>query len=154
APDMHADCVLWIANTNLLDDAVESGADRELLRSLAELDLRCEAVGRFTVVAEGETDLAGWFAERKWEADELTDSIVRVDAGGVPATLPRGQPTRPHPPDEAETAAFVRLAESAMDRVRPVVVLVRPGPWRSAVLAAAGDRGIAAVALHQTFLIR
>jgi hypothetical protein len=151
---MHADGVLWITSTNLLDDAVESGGDRELLRSLAGLGLRCEAVGRFTVVSDGDVDPAGWLAERNWEADELTDSIVRVDVDGVPVTLHRGQSTRPHSPDEAETATFVRLAESAMDRVRPAVVLVRPSPWRSVVMAAASDRGIAAVALQPTFSVR
>jgi hypothetical protein len=47
--------VLLDANGNFLDDSVESGGDRESLRSLAGLGLTCDAVGRFTVVAAGET---------------------------------------------------------------------------------------------------
>ncbi|HEX4607865.1 MAG TPA: class I SAM-dependent methyltransferase [Urbifossiella sp.] len=155
--DSFADCkVLLVANANLLDDAVESGGDRELLRALAALGIPAEAIGRFTVVAAGETDPGPWLAERKWDTstdgfpvpDDLPGAVVRADAGGVPVTLYRGRSTRPHAADDAETAAVLRLAEAALDRSHPTVVLVRPGPWRAGVLAAARNRGVAAVALQ------
>jgi hypothetical protein len=154
-----ADCkILLVTNTNLLDDAVEAAGDRELLCALTGLGLPCEAVGRFIVFADGETDPSPWLVGRKWDAepgaggfpipDDLAGSVVRAVARGVPVTLFRGPSTRPHVADDAERAAFLRLVEAAISRAHPAVVMARPGPWRAAVLAAARDHGVATVALQ------
>jgi hypothetical protein len=157
-PDAYADCkTLLVTNANLLDDGVEAAGDRELLRALVGLGLPCAAVGRFTVLADGETEPGPWLAERTWDADpadglpipdELAGSVVRADAGGVPVALYRGPSTRPHAANDAERAAFLRLIDAALSHFHPAVVMVRPGPWRAAVLAAARERGAATVALQ------
>lgn len=157
APDLTSCKTLLVTVTNLLDDSAEAAADRELLRALIGLGLPCEAVGRFVVAADRETDPGPWLVEQGWAdvgsaagfpvPEDLEGSVVRVDAKGVPVTLYLGPTTQPHTPEDAERTQFLRLVDAALGRGHPVVAMVRPGPWTAGVLSAARNRGIATVAL-------
>ncbi len=149
---------LLVTVTNLFDDSPESVADRELLRALMALGMPCEAIGRFVVPGDHETELPAWLAARGWAdaaetagfpvPENVKASAIRADAKGVPVTLHRAATTRPHAPDDAERASFLALVEAALSRNHPAVVMARYGPWMADVLAAARARGVATVAFH------
>jgi hypothetical protein len=156
-PDFTVCKTLFVTVANLLDDSADSAADRELLSALGGLGLPLEAVGRFVVLADAETDPGPWLAERGWAdagpdgfplPENLDGGVVRADAKGVPVTLYRGLTTRPHAPDDAERADFLRLIEAAIVGGHPAVVMTRPGPWAADVMAAARSRGIGTVAIQ------
>src|SRR5947209_17533517 len=113
--------LLFVADSNVLEDSIEAAVHRELCRALAGLGMSCRVVCRFLVPGEQETDPRPWLAERRWtlEASWFPGAPgpggdgLRVTAGGVPVTLLQGPSTRPHVPDDAERAAFLRLAEAA-----------------------------------------
>jgi hypothetical protein len=151
--------VLFVSEVNLLDDSVEASGQRELLRSLSALGLSCEAVTRFLVAADEETEPGPWLAEQGWALDqapfeELGASALAVTDKDVSITLLRGPSTRPHAPDDAEQAAFVRLVRAVIDRRRPDVVVVRSGPSLAAVLAIVRARHLATVALEPDCTVR
>jgi hypothetical protein len=157
APHFAPCKTLLVTMTNLLDDSAESRADRELLEALVGLGFSCEAVGRFVVPSDHETDPRSWLAERGWEdtdtpgfprTGDLTGSSVRAGANGAPVTLYRGATTRPHSPDDAERGAFLQLIGAALRGGHPDVVMVRSGLWMAEILAAARAREIAAVVLQ------
>jgi hypothetical protein len=140
--------VLYVADGNVLGDTAEAAAQREMLRALGAEGFRCEAVGRFIVPGEEETEAGPWLAERGWAADGTEEGVLRVAAHGVPVTMLHGASVRPHDPDEAERATMLRLVGSALDRHRPGVVLATPGPCLVEVLAAARARDVATAVLQ------
>src|SRR5262249_12318999 len=136
---------LFVTEGNFLDDSVESGGHRALLRALAGLGVTCPVVCRFLAPGDQETEPGPWLAARGWKTE---DGPGRVTADGVPVALVPGSPPKPHPPDDAERAAFVRLVGDALGRERPDVVVARSGPSLAEVMGAARSRGVATVALQ------
>jgi predicted O-methyltransferase YrrM len=147
---------LFVSDDNLLGDSAEAAAHRHLAGALADLGPRCEAVCRFVVPGEEETEVDPWLSARKWALDAApaggeggTDAaVLKVTTRGVPVTLLRGSSTKPHNPDDTERAAFLRLVSAALDRRRPDIVVAASGPSLADVLAAARARDIATVALQ------
>jgi hypothetical protein len=145
---------LFVTDTNFLDDTPEAGGQRELFRTLVGLGMPCEVVCRLIVPDEDEAEPAAWLAERGWEPEGLPDAGAtggttwRVPCGEVGVTLVCGPSTKPHVPDEAEQATFLRAVGAACGRRPPRVVVVRSGPCLAGVLAAARARGAATVALQ------
>jgi predicted O-methyltransferase YrrM len=146
---------LFVSEENFLGDPVEAVAYRQLAGALADLGPRCEVICRFVIPGEEEADVGAWLAARKWApdappagGDEADGVALKVTTHGVPVTLLRGSSTKPHNPDDAERAAFLRLVSAALDRRRPDVVVATPGPCLADVLAAARARDIATVALQ------
>ncbi len=158
----HSGCkILLASDANLLDDALESRSDRELLRVLAATGAACEAVGRLIVHADQDIDGRHWLEDHGWPLskegfplpEDYTEAI-RARADGVPITLFRGASTRPHVLDDAERRRMLQLVELAMDRGHPAVVVARPGPILAEILAAARLRGMATVALQPDCLVK
>jgi hypothetical protein len=141
--------MLFVSDDNLLGDLVGAAAHRQTVSALAALGARCEAVCRFIVPEEGETEVGPWLEARKWSADSDANApTFHVSAHGIPVTLLRGSSTRPHVPDDGERAALLQALETALDERRPDVVVAAAGPGLSDVLAAAHARDIATVALQ------
>ncbi len=143
---------LLVVETNVLDDSPEAGGLRELCGALAGLGMPCEVVCRFLVPGEQETEPGPWLAGHGWVADAdppgaSSGAALWGRADGLPVTLFRGASTKPHAPDGAERAAFLRLVGAALDD-SPDVVLAAPGPCAADVLAAARARGLATAALQ------
>jgi predicted O-methyltransferase YrrM len=160
-PDLCS--TLFVTDGNLLGDSAEAAGHRELLRALAGLGARCEAVCRFLVAGEEEAEAGPWLAERHWSLDaaagpgdapaELVPdgpggAILYTTAHDVPVTLFQGPSTKPHDPNEDERGRFLRLVGAALDRRRPDVVVVPSGPCLADVLAAARARDVATVVLQ------
>jgi predicted O-methyltransferase YrrM len=156
-PDQVPYKCLFITDGNLLDDSAEAGAHRELFRALAGLGLACEVYCRFLVPGEVETEPKQWLPERGWTVADAPEpgasasgqsrAPLRMIVGDVPVTLFCGPSTKPHPPDDAERAAFLRLVEGALAG-NPDVVLAPPGPCSADVFAAARARGARTVLLQ------
>lgn len=143
--------VLFVTDGNLLDDGVSCSGEHELIAALVQLGLACDSIGRFVVAADEETDAEPWLAQRGWQmtvAPAETPAVLRGKHNGVAMTLLRGGSTKPHPADEAERAALVRVVHEACDRQRPDVLVVHAGPSMADVLAVGRGRGIATVALQ------
>lgn len=146
---------LLITDTNLLDNTFTAQSDRELLSTLATHGIPCEAIGRFIVHSEKETNPTLWFSERGWKKGEggfaipeEFKEVIRVETDEVPITLFRGISTRPHTLDENERIRFRQMFETALDRGHPAVVIARPSPILTDILAAARLRGVATVVLQ------
>jgi predicted O-methyltransferase YrrM len=148
---------LVVTDANVLDDSPESQADRELLRSLSRQGVPCEAVGRFLVPGEHDTEPAPWLNEHGFTRDnaseanppfpaEIKDGVLRCTAAEVPVTLFRGKTTRPNAQSAEEPGKFLQLLDAVFTRTHPAVVLARFGPSMPDVLAAARLRGIATIA--------
>ena len=73
--------VLFVSDDNLLGDSVDAAAHRQLAAALAEMGARCEAVGRFVVSAETETELDPWLSARQWALDKSADDEAETGAG-------------------------------------------------------------------------
>ncbi len=58
--------LLFVADTNVLDDSVEAATYRELCRVLTDLGMSCAMVGRFLVPGEQQTDPGPWLAEHRY----------------------------------------------------------------------------------------
>jgi glycosyltransferase involved in cell wall biosynthesis len=140
---------LFITEGNFLDDSFESGGHRALFRALSDLGMTVRVVCRFLVPGDQETEPGPWLAARGWKIEGGPGGAgLRVTADGLPVTLFHGSSTKPHAPDDAERAAFLRLVTDSLGRGRPDVAMARSGPALDAVLDAARSRGVATVALQ------
>jgi hypothetical protein len=148
---------LLVTDANLLDDTPESCADRELLRALSKHGAPCEAIGRFLVPGEHDTEPKQWLAARGFALDEASreafpipaefqESVIRTSTEDVRFTLFRGKTTRPNAQTESEQANLLQFVDTELARCHPAVVLAHFGPSMTNVLAAARARGITAVA--------
>lgn len=156
-PDYGRCRILFVTDGNGLDDSVESASHRELLRGLAGLGMPCGIISRLLIPGEGEIEPHSWLAAHGWtpqgSADpespgpnEDKEAVLRGTVQDVSVVLLRGPSLQPHPPDDAERAALLRLVTVALDRQRPQVVIVRSGPCLAEVLALAHSRSICTVA--------
>src|SRR5262245_27325409 len=138
---------LFVTEGDFLDDSVESAGHGSLFRALVDLGVTCHVACRFLGRSDQEPEPGPWLAARGWQAEDGPgEGVLRVTADGLPVTLSHGSSTKPHAPDDAERAGFLRLVTDALGRGRPEVVLARSGPSLGAVLDAARSRGVAAVA--------
>jgi len=155
-PDKTACGVLFVTDTNLLDDTFESSGQRALLQSLNADNLSCVAVCRFVIPGGAEGTLEGWLRERGLKINpdvQLTHSppgdqgrICCVEAHSVTVFLWASSSTKPHALEEAERTAFLKSVEAVMDAYRPEVVVARLHPTLGDVLSSARRRGLVTVA--------
>jgi predicted O-methyltransferase YrrM len=146
---------LFVTDTNLLDDSVESAGYLALLRAISGLGLPGEAVCRFIVPAEQDTEPAAWLTARGWHleaapggGEAARPAGLRVNADGLDVRVFLGPTAQTHAPDEAEQAAFLGQVAEAVKAHHPDVVVARSGPSMPAVLDAARGRQIATVCLQ------
>jgi glycosyltransferase involved in cell wall biosynthesis len=131
------------------------------MQAMARRGFLAEVVSGPVLDLGQDVDLAAWLAARGWDVDgshipardepaqgpgSPIPGHFRLTAGGVMIHLFPGPTRRADGPGEAECRDFLRLLQSAMDRLRPDVLISYDGdPLSAEVRSRATDRGMAVV---------
>jgi glycosyltransferase involved in cell wall biosynthesis len=136
-----------------------------MMEALGRRGFAVEALSGTTLELRQDVDPDAWLSARglpfevcggtSWSLDArgLRADVpphYRLTLGDVPVTLYRSPVARPHTPDDAECAEFLRLYEATLDRFRPDVLVNYGGDAPAhEIRSRARARGIAVVfALH------